>query len=64
MSHCKPLIDAIDALLADHYGFISEELDFIIHYDHKYRMGKDDGYAGGFPSSTVGQALQKRSEDL
>ncbi len=64
MSHCKSLIDAIDALLADHYGFTSDELDFIIHYDHKYRMGKDDGYEEGFSSSTIGQALQKRSEDL
>ena len=24
-----------------HYGFIQEELDFIINYDIKYRMGKE-----------------------
>ena len=24
-----------------HYGFTEEELDFIIHYDIKYRMGRD-----------------------
>ena len=35
----KPLIDAIDRVLAQHYGFTAEELDFIINYDIKYRMG-------------------------
>jgi hypothetical protein len=25
--------------LAKHYGFSEEELDFIINYDIKYRMG-------------------------
>jgi hypothetical protein len=24
-----------------HYGFTEEELDFIINYDIKYRMGRD-----------------------
>ena len=35
----KPTIDEIDQLLAQHYGFTAEELDFIINYDIKYRMG-------------------------
>jgi hypothetical protein len=35
----KAIIDAIDQLLARHYGFTEEELDFIINYDIKYRMG-------------------------
>ena len=35
----KPIIDEIDELLAKHYGFTEEELDFIINYDSKYRMG-------------------------
>jgi hypothetical protein len=39
----KPIIDKIDRILAQHYGFTDEELDFIINYDIKYRMGKDDG---------------------
>ena len=26
-------------VLAEHYGFTDEELDFIINYDIKYRMG-------------------------
>ena len=35
----KPIIDEIDRALAKHYGFTDEELDFIINYDIKYRMG-------------------------
>ena len=31
----------IDELLAKHYGFTEEELDFIINYDIKYRMGDE-----------------------
>ena len=38
-SKSKPIIDEIDRLLASHYGFTDEELDFIINYDIKYRMG-------------------------
>jgi hypothetical protein len=37
----KPIIDEIDNILAQHYGFTPEELDFIINYDIKYRMGKE-----------------------
>ena len=37
----KLIIDEIDTLLAKHYGFTDEELDFIINYDIKYRMGKE-----------------------
>ena len=37
----KPIIDEIDELLAKHYGFTEEELDFIINYDIKYRMGDE-----------------------
>jgi hypothetical protein len=36
----KPIIDQIDTVLAQHYGFTEAELDFIINYDIKYRMGK------------------------
>ena len=31
----------IDESLAKHYGFMEEELDFIINYDIKYRMGDE-----------------------
>jgi hypothetical protein len=37
----KPIIDEIDKELAKHYGFTDEELDFIINYDIKYRMGSE-----------------------
>ena len=41
IKHSKPIIDEIDKVLAAHYGFTAEELDFIINYDIKYRMGKE-----------------------
>lgn len=37
----KPLFDQVDAVLAGHYDFLNEELDFIINYDIKYRMGQE-----------------------
>ncbi len=37
----KLIIDKIDKVLAKHYGFTEEELDFIINYDIKYRMGDE-----------------------
>ena len=36
----KGIIDEIDRVLAEHYGFTDEELDYIINYDIKYRMGR------------------------
>lgn len=36
----KTVIDEIDKVLGKHYGFTDEELDFIINYDIKYRMGQ------------------------
>jgi hypothetical protein len=38
----KEAIDQIDSALANYYGFTDEELDFIINYDIKYRMGQDE----------------------
>jgi hypothetical protein len=32
----KSIIDEIDGVLACHYGFTDEELDFIVNYDIKY----------------------------
>ncbi len=37
----KPIMDRIDYCISEHYGFTEEELDFIINYDIKYRMGKE-----------------------
>ena len=36
----KPVIDDIDRVLAPHYKLTAAELDFIINYDIKYRMGR------------------------
>jgi len=55
MQPFKPIIDKIvgvaspmeNCVLAQHskakWGFTAEELDFIINYDIKYRMGRDSG---------------------
>lgn len=37
----EEVIDEIDKVLAKFYGFSEEELDFIINYDIKYRMGDE-----------------------
>jgi hypothetical protein len=37
----KCIIDEIDTVLGKQYSFTPEELDFIINYDIKYRMGKE-----------------------
>ena len=34
-----PIVDKIDRVLAQHCGLTDKELDFIINYDVKYRMG-------------------------
>jgi len=38
----KPIINEIDEVLAKHYKFTNKELDYIINYDLRYRMGGDD----------------------
>ncbi len=40
-ANAKLAADEIDKVLAKHYGFTEEELDFIINYDIKYRMGRE-----------------------
>jgi hypothetical protein len=37
----KPIIDELDQVLAHHYGFTDAEIDFIINYDIKYRLGAE-----------------------
>ena len=34
------ILDDIDTVLSGHYGFTAEELDFILNYDTKYRLGR------------------------
>ena len=36
----KFIVDQIDRILAKHYSFTDEEMDFIVNYDIKYRMEK------------------------
>lgn len=38
----KEILDQIDRVLAAHYGFTDEELEYILSYDLKYRMGRND----------------------
>ena len=38
----KEILDSIDGVLASHFGLSNEELDFIINYDIKYRMGQEE----------------------
>lgn len=37
----KTILDRIDRVLAEHYGLDAEELDFILNYEIKYRMGQE-----------------------
>jgi hypothetical protein len=39
MAYSKPLLDQIDTVLARYYGLTEEELDVIVNYDVKYRVG-------------------------
>jgi hypothetical protein len=43
INQSKPILDEIDTVLAGHYGFTAEELDFILNYDIKYRLGRSAG---------------------
>jgi len=42
VNQSKSILDEIDRVLARHYDFTAEELDFIINYDIKYRLGRDN----------------------
>jgi len=39
VSASRPILDRIDVVLAKHYGLTNTELDFVLNYDIKYRMG-------------------------
>ena len=41
-ARARSLLDEIDRVLAEHYGFSEEELDFILNYEIKYRVGRAD----------------------
>jgi hypothetical protein len=40
--HSKGIIDDIDRVLARHFGLDEQELDFVITFDVKYRMGPEE----------------------
>ena len=42
-SCCGIEAEGPDRVLAQHYGFTDEELDFINNYDIKYRIGRGKG---------------------
>jgi methylase of polypeptide subunit release factors len=42
VNQSKSILDDIDRVLARHYGFTAEELDFILNYDIKYRLGREN----------------------
>ncbi len=42
----KPIIDKIDRILAEHYQFTTEEYDFLINYDAKYRLSASERVNG------------------
>jgi hypothetical protein len=42
----KPLLDQIDAVLAESYGFDAETLDHVISFDIKYRLGHERKRSG------------------
>jgi hypothetical protein len=39
--HSKSVIDEVDTALAQAFGLSSGELEFIINYDLKYRVGSE-----------------------
>ena len=41
VSRSKTIINEVDELLARCYGLTEEELDFIVNYDIKYRLGRE-----------------------
>jgi hypothetical protein len=44
-SHSKAVINDVDNVLAKYYGFVGEEVDYVINYDIKYRMGREEAEA-------------------
>lgn len=37
-ARARALLNEIDCILAEHYGLSAEELDYVLHYDLKYRL--------------------------
>ncbi|MDI3477933.1 MAG: hypothetical protein PWQ59_1458, partial [Thermoanaerobacterium sp.] len=39
----REIINKIDDILAEYYDFNSDEIDYILNYDIRFRMGDDEG---------------------
>lgn len=65
--YSKEIIDGIDDVLARHYGFTDEELDFIINYDIKYRMGNvlfDEGEQQGDAEAEEAESFVEEQDEV
>ena len=51
------MLISVDLGLVMHCGFTDEELDFIINYDIKYRMGKS-AEGEEYPFQCLGPSIQ------
>lgn len=60
----KPIIDEIDRVLAKHYGLTDEDLDFIINYDIKYRMGLEASFETNTNTNNLLELAAKVYEGL
>jgi hypothetical protein len=50
-SKSKDILDEIDVCLAEVYGFTEEELDFIVNFDIKFRMGRAGSASAALPAA-------------
>lgn len=50
-------------MLARHYGFTVEELDFILNYDLKYRLGRDTESDVELPALLTAKNTTRRSRN-
>jgi len=56
----RTVIVAIDRLLAHHYGFNDEELDFVLSYDLKYRLGRSERLTADHASDDAAHRAYQR----
>jgi hypothetical protein len=56
----RAVVAAIDRLLAHHYGFDDEELDFVLSYDLKYRLGRSERLTADHASDDAAHRAYRR----
>jgi hypothetical protein len=57
----RAVIVATDRLLAHHYGFNDEELDFVLSYDLKYRLGRSERLTADPSDDAAHRAYQRHA---